>query len=344
MRNQESPEYLRMSLAAAMTLGLKPGLFYRDAKLFCINLLLTYSDGCVGRCSYCGLSKGREGEFGEKSFIRVEWPAYSIEEIVERIEKNICKVKRICISMVTHKRASADVPRVVRVLRGRVDIPVSLLITPTLLTEEDLKEFKKAGADRVGVAVDSATEELFKRHRGEGVKGPHKWDKYWEIFEKAVEVFGKERVGCHLIVGLGETEEQMVRTIQRVRDLAGSTHLFSFFPEAGSELERHEQPPVGQYRRVQLARYLIDEDISGFERIRFDSSGRIVDFGIDGKHLDTAIDSGIPFMTSGCPGEDGSVVCNRPYGDSLPGPDIRSFPFQPSGEDLEKIRSEIWQL
>jgi biotin synthase-related radical SAM superfamily protein len=30
-----------MSLAAAMTLGYKPGLFYRDVRLYCINLLLT---------------------------------------------------------------------------------------------------------------------------------------------------------------------------------------------------------------------------------------------------------------------------------------------------------------
>jgi len=42
----ESPEYLRMSLAAALTLGLKNGSFYRGARLYCINLLLTYKRGC----------------------------------------------------------------------------------------------------------------------------------------------------------------------------------------------------------------------------------------------------------------------------------------------------------
>ncbi len=52
----ESPQSLRMSLAAAMTLGFKPGLFYRNARLYCINLLLTYRLGCSARCAYCGLS------------------------------------------------------------------------------------------------------------------------------------------------------------------------------------------------------------------------------------------------------------------------------------------------
>jgi len=51
----ESPQFLRMSLAAAMTLGSKPGLFYRSARFYSINLLLTYRSGCAARCAYCGL-------------------------------------------------------------------------------------------------------------------------------------------------------------------------------------------------------------------------------------------------------------------------------------------------
>ncbi|EMR74670.1 hypothetical protein MBGDF03_01269 [Thermoplasmatales archaeon SCGC AB-540-F20] len=51
--SKESPEYLRTSLAAAMTLGFKNGRFYRNAKLPCINLLLTYNSGCAGNCGYC---------------------------------------------------------------------------------------------------------------------------------------------------------------------------------------------------------------------------------------------------------------------------------------------------
>ena len=48
-KKMESPEFMRMSLAAAMTLGFKQGLFYRNAKLYCINLLLTYDEGCRRR-------------------------------------------------------------------------------------------------------------------------------------------------------------------------------------------------------------------------------------------------------------------------------------------------------
>ena len=80
----ESPEFLKMSLAAAMTLGFKEGLFYRKAKLYCINLLLTYGGGCLARCAYCGLSRMRPGDYEAKSFIRVSWPIYPLVEIIEK--------------------------------------------------------------------------------------------------------------------------------------------------------------------------------------------------------------------------------------------------------------------
>ena len=128
----ESPEYLRMSLAAAMTLGYKHGLFYRDAKLYCINLLLTYTKGCAARCAYCGLSNTRKGQFSEKSFIRVTWPTYPLDDIIQRISQRRNRIKRICISQVTNKRAIADTRTICRQLRSSFDIPVSLLISPTL--------------------------------------------------------------------------------------------------------------------------------------------------------------------------------------------------------------------
>ena len=69
--------------------------------------------------------------------------------------------------------------------------------------EEPLMRMKKAGADRVGIAVDAATPELFDQLRGKGVGGPHRWYHYWKVVEMAAAVFGKFYIGIHLIVGLG---------------------------------------------------------------------------------------------------------------------------------------------
>lgn len=338
---RHSPKYLRMSLAAAMTLGFVPGSFHRNARLYCVNLLLTYPSGCAARCAYCGLSRSRPGVTAKNSFIRVSWPSFSLDAIVEAIAERRDAVKRICISMLTNTRAVRDTTAICRRLRDSFDIPVSLLISPTVLTREDLEDFQAAGADKIGVAIDLATPELFDRYRGSGVGGPHKWDTYWNCLAEALGIFGPDNAGSHFMVGMGETELEMCRAIQRVADLGGNTHLFSFFPEAASALAEHPQPHMAHYRRIQLARYLIDEDLARADGFVFASDGRLLDYGLDPDRLREIVDSGEPFRTSGCPGYDGEVACNRPYANSRPGQELRNFPFKPEPEDLRRIRKHL---
>jgi biotin synthase len=202
---------------------------------------------------------------------------------------------------------------------------------------------KEAGADRIGVAVDAATPEIFEHLRGRPVHGPHRWDKYWEIYEQSLEIFGRGMAGVHLICGLGETEEQMVTAISRAKSMGGCTHLFSFFPEKGSAMETQTPPSIGAYRRVQLARWLIDKDIITPDQMEFDGNGRARTFGLPHAELQKVISSGEPFRTSGCPGPDGEVACNRPYGNEKPGREIRNFPFSPEAEDIENIIAQMNQ-
>jgi len=337
----ESPEYVRTSIAAAMTLGFMKGRFYRNATSPCINLLLSYDSGCAGNCSYCGLSRKREGEYTEKSFIRVTWPSYSVDEIIEGINQSGEKVERVCISMITNIRSIEDTIIITRKLREQIQQPVSLLITPTILKREDLIRFKEAGADKIGVAVDCARPDLFDSIRGRGVNGPHNWERYWECLQDSLDIFGVMNVGAHLIVGLGETEEEMMAVIQRVHDMGGWTHLFSFFPEQESALADHPQPPIGQYRRVQLARHIIDENIGGIDSFSFNENGKLTSYGIPEDRLIDIIADGKPFMTSGCLNKEGEVACNRPYANCVPGPEIRNYAFHPQEEDIRQITREL---
>lgn len=335
---QESPDYIRLSQAAAMTLDLLDGSFYRDAKLHCINILLTYTQGCSANCAYCGLSKVRPGEYEEKSFIRVSWPIHSTDDVALRIAKKPDVVKRVCISMITQRKAVDDAVVVANRIRAKSNVPISSLVSPTVMVESDYVALKQAGVDKVGIAIDCATEELFDLHRGIHANGPHKWEKYWSSFESALKVFGKGQVGSHFVVGLGETEKQMIESIQKIRDMGGETHLFSFFPEANSRLAKHARPTVPHYRRVQLARYMIDNDITNLGKMKFDDVGRIVDFGVDFAQVAKL---GKPFMTSGCVGEDGEVACNRPFANERPSEEFRNFPFMPTPEEIEAVIKEI---
>ncbi len=343
---KESPEYIKLSLASAITLGFKQGLFYRGAKNYCINLLLNYDEGCVANCAYCGLSKMRSGTFLNKSFIRVDWPLVETERVVEKINENKQKIRRICVSMITNKRARGDSQKIVKMLKNSLkDMPVSVLLSPTIIDKEDLIEYKKNGVDRVGIAIDCATYEIFEKLRGKGVKGPHKWEKYWQIFNDSLEVFGSGKVGIHLIVGLGETEEEMIKLIYKIVNSNGKIHLFSFYPESNSKLSTHSQPSIIAYRKIQLSVYLLDEvkplGFYGLDNFVFNERGNLVKFNIPRVELEKIIFSGTPFMTSGCPAQNGEIACNRPFANESPREEIRNFPFLPEKLDLEKIAEQL---
>ncbi|MDR7598296.1 MAG: radical SAM protein, partial [Armatimonadota bacterium] len=101
----ESPEWVRISMASAIVLRFRSGRFSRDFPFGGINLLLQYEDGCRSDCAYCGLARTRPGTYTEKSFIRVDWPLVSTDELVERMARYESALTRLCISMVTHGRA-----------------------------------------------------------------------------------------------------------------------------------------------------------------------------------------------------------------------------------------------
>ena len=347
--SMRSPEYVQMSTAAAITLGIMPGRMHRCGCTRCLNLLLTYPEGCRANCAYCGLARHREAErdYADRNFIRVDWPAVPLEQAIDIVARDgaASPFHRMCISMITHPRSDEDTVTVLRRWTNRVDpstIPVSILSNPTTMERADVQRLRDLGADIFTVALDAATPEIFERTRGKGVQSPHSWKKYWEILMDARDVFGPAKFGAHIIVGMGETEYDVLTLVQQLVDLGGHSHLFCFFPERGSLMDHLPATPRDQWRRVQLARYLIDYRGVRVDHMRFDAEGRVVDYGLPQAELDGVIDAGVAFRTSGCPGKlaEDISACDRPYGDSPPS-NIASYPFQPNKADVRKIRRQL---
>jgi biotin synthase len=341
-----SPEYVQMSTAAAITLGLVPGKMHRTACTHCLNLLVTYPEGCRANCAYCGLARHREEarDYADRNFIRVDWPTARYDDVIARVKAGADKgqFQRMCISMITHPNSNADTFVLLgKWMREVPQVPVSILSNPTTLDKHDLVRMQQMGADIFTVALDAVTPAIFERTRGKGVDSPHQYAHYWQAIEWAAAVFGPEKFGAHLICGMGETEREILDVAQQIRDMGGHNHMFAFFPERGSLMEDWPPAERGQWRRVQLARFIIDYAGGHLRDMRFDDEGRVIGFGVPEQELAEIINSGKPFRTSGCPGKDDDVsACNRPYGDSGP-TDILSFPFALARRDVARIRRQL---
>jgi biotin synthase-related radical SAM superfamily protein len=338
----QSPDFVKMSHATAISLDLMQGRMYRGALNKCVNLLVHYPEGCAANCAYCGLAKKRPGKYRDKSFIHVDWPIFSMDQVIEAIQNAPKYVKRTCISMITNGKCTRDTLKMTLRLRNETSLPISILTSPTIIDKQDLLKMKENGADKIGIAIDLATPELFDAYRGKGVSGPHTWERYWQTMETALGIFNPYNVGAHLMVGMGETEQEMICLMDRLWNMGVANHLFSFFPEKGSQLADMPQPAWDTYLRIQLERYLIEQGMSRYQNMAFDGQGCIMDFDVSREELDEIIGSGTPFMTTGCLGPDNEVACNRPFGNCLPDVKQWNYPYMPNKEEIDLIRQNIF--
>ncbi|HBY94909.1 MAG: radical SAM protein [Ardenticatenaceae bacterium] len=339
-----SPDYVRISMAAAIELGLKPGSFMRNCGCGCINLLQTYPRGCYANCSYCGLARERPGPPEGNTFIRVSWPLYPTDLVAEKIAAKEARVGvgRICISQVQDPRAYRDlVDMILRVQRVAPTVPISALVSATTLNEERLVRIKEAGADIVGVGLDAASEKLFYTTRGKGAKSPHDWNHHWSIVRVARRIYGPMKVNCHILVGLGETDRELVDLFYTLKAEQIAGYLFSFNPEPGTALQHAPRAPIHRQRRIQLVKALIENHNLPREAIEFDERDNLARLDAPEALIDRVTRSGLPFMTNGCPDRQGNLACNRPYGSYRPGEAFRDYPFQPTADDLAVIREQV---
>jgi len=136
-------------------------------------------------------------------------------------------------------------------------------------------------------------------------------------------------------VGLGETEREVVLAIQKSVDIGVLPALFAFTPIKGTALALNSQPALELYRRVQVARHLIVNKLARVEDMCFNTECRVVDFGVKKEVLMCLVDSGIPFLTSGCPN------CNRPFYNEKPSGPLYNYPRAIRPAELKAIKGEL---
>ncbi|HHT9139738.1 MAG TPA: radical SAM protein [Candidatus Tripitaka californicus] len=333
----QSPAHIKTSLASAIALRFVSGRFFRDARPYCINLLLSYPEDCKASCAYCGLARTRPT--GEDSFIRVDWPVLETRETIQRIARYRDNIRRVCISTVFHPSAVEDTVSIAREIINSANAPLSVLITPGIFGRGEMERLRALGVDTLGIGLDAASKRVFHRTRAGGVDGPLSWEVYLAALNEASEIFGPGKVSCHIIVGIGETDRELSNIFFHIKSLKAMIHLFSFYPEPHSLMARSRRPSLKRFRRIQFLSYLVEKDIITPKALEFGDKGNLKQ--IRSLSVTEAINGGRPFLTGGCPGSEGDIACNRPFGSYRPGEPFRDFPFLPTEQDIRRIKKVL---
>ncbi|MCL7454990.1 MAG: radical SAM protein [Anaerolineae bacterium] len=260
---------------------------------------------CLMNCTFC--AQARESQASALNLSRVTWPEYPLELVVQRLSEAAARgdVRRACLQVTVTRTSFERSMAVLRAVKAASGVPFDVAILPHDL--EQVGQLVEAGADHIGFGLDAACERVFRQ-----VKGGD-WTRSLSLIEETARAFPR-RAALHLIVGLGETEREMVERIQWAHDLGIVVGLFAFTPLRGTHLYGHPPPSLASYRRIQAARWLIVHDQARVEEMDFDGEDHLA--CLQG----TLPPGGDPFETSGCPD------CNRPFYNEQPGGPLYNYP------------------
>jgi biotin synthase len=325
------PEQIRVSTGTAIVLELLKGKLDAEPTT---AYLMTYKMGkCTANCGFCPQARGSKSN--TELLSRVSWPTFPTASVLRALGTvaRQGKIKRVCIQALNYPSVFVHLEALVKEIKKQAAVPVSVSCQP--LNAVNIERLAKAGVDRLGIALDAATEALFDKVKGKDADSTYSWEKQFSLLNQAIAIFGKGNVSTHLIVGLGETEKEAAQIIQKCVDMSVLPALFAFTPIRGTRLESNPPPPLESYRRVQLSRFLMVKGSVRYENMHFDDEDKITSFGIASHELKQLIEDGTPFLTSGCPD------CNRPFYNEKPSGPIYNYPRKTSQEEIEKIKKQL---
>ena len=297
----------RVSSGTAAVLGLRA--LRMDAAPTTAYLML--GERCQRNCAFC--AQARTSSAHQAALSRVIWPQFAAQQTAAAIAEAYAHgdIQRACFQVTSCAGHLAQTREAVACLASQADVPICVSVLAH--TVQEVGELLEAGAQRVTLALDAATPEIY------ALTKHGDWERAVELLEACARAYPRH-IGTHLIVGLGESEHDMALTIQRLTDLGITIGLFAFTPVAGTEYATRPAPPIDQYRRIQAMLWLCVHGHVHTDQMAFDAQGRIVDYGLPRSRLCALLQDGEAFRTPGCPG------CNRPYYTERPGGTMYNYP------------------
>ena len=326
------PEQIRVSEGTAIVLGLTEGKL--DAKPTTAYLMTHKAGKCTANCGFC--PQARESKSSTELLSRVTWPTFPTPNVLTALATAAKegKIKRVCIQSLNYPDVFTHLEALMKEIKKRSTIAVSVSCQP--INRDNIVRLENAGVNRLGIALDAASEAIFDKVKGKDAGCRYVWQNQFLLLYQALDVLGEGNVSTHVIVGLGETEKDTVNLIQRCVDMGVLPALFAFTPVCGTALEKRSPPKVEAYRRIQLARYLIINRKTRAADMQFNVKDKITGYGLTNEELNLEIEGGLPFQTSGCPD------CNRPFYNEKPSGPIYNYPTKLSKKEVETAKKQLF--
>ena len=199
---------------------------------------ITVSERCIYDCRFCAVP-------------RLQGGIKSAETVLQMVDEAAKTGNLAAVSLTSGVEHSPqhEGSRVAGIVRDllRFEVPIGVSICPFPGVNQILKS---AGADEVKYNLECADRELFPR-----VCPGISFQEIMDALQEAVGIFGKNRVFTNIIVGLGESDECLRKSIDELTGMGVIPVLRAVYPHPLriGDLDM-QRPSAG--RLLSLARYL----------------------------------------------------------------------------------------
>ncbi|MCV7421915.1 MSMEG_0568 family radical SAM protein [Mycobacterium yunnanensis] len=204
--------------------------------------------GVDDRCRFCSIEESLRS--GATTAVKRPHELAEVAEAAVRLDG----VRHMV--MTTGTSAGADrgarhLARCVRAVKAAVPgLPIQVQCEPPADLAV-LSELHEAGADAIGIHVESLDDEV--RRRWMPGKATVPLARYREAWREAVRVFGRNQVSTYLLVGLGEDPDELVAGAAELVEMGVYPFVVPFRPHAGTlavDVDRAAAPPAAIVEKV----------------------------------------------------------------------------------------------
>ncbi|MCH9649625.1 MAG: MSMEG_0568 family radical SAM protein [Deltaproteobacteria bacterium] len=244
-----TPKFYQLSTAEGIPYQKIAVLHSRDV------LATTVSQRCIrwrkveDRCQFCAIENSLEDE----QTVALKTPE-NLAEVAEAARR-LDGVSHMVLTTGTLNGRDMGVrylTKCVRAIKEAVpEMGIQVQFEPPLDLEE-MVPLAEAGTDTVGIHLESFDQKT--RERIVPGKARIGVERYFEAFQRAVEIFGRNQVSSYVIVGFGDSEDTIVEGCRRLAEIGAYPFVVPLRPLLGTPLENTPapEPELMQsiYRRV----------------------------------------------------------------------------------------------
>lgn len=161
-----------------------------------------FGERCSNNCEFCSQSEG------DTRLSRVIWPEFDTDVFIEAFNNHGKDLVNICIQVTKSKKSSEITLELVRKLKREIIRDIRINISIDLCEWPDMmNDFFEAGVHRIGISIDVVNEKEYFMIKHKDFK------KNLDFLIECAERF-PGRISTHIIIGLGETSENIFSMIK----------------------------------------------------------------------------------------------------------------------------------